>query len=251
MILEVYQSRLLPQTVFIFNIVSGMKVDMGGSAAVLGAFQAHVLQSSKSRPINVHALLCLADNAVDALSTRPDDILHMYSGKTVEVNNTDAEGRLVLADGVAYASKHLNPDVILDIATLTGAVMVGLGKRHAGIVCNDKDLEESMIKMGKKSGNLLFPMLYAPEVLVQTAKQFDSSVADMTNSVSDRMNASSSCAAHFIESNLVGEKWDWEKNGSSTNKGLWVHLDIAGTADISGTATGFGVALLAEFAASF
>ncbi|XP_055490371.1 probable aminopeptidase NPEPL1 isoform X2 [Leucoraja erinacea] len=96
----------------------GMKRDCGGAAAVLGAFRAAVKQGFKE---NLHALFCLAENAVGAKATRPDDIHRLYSGKTVEINNTDAEGRLVLADGVCYACKDLKADIILDIATLTGA----------------------------------------------------------------------------------------------------------------------------------
>jgi probable aminopeptidase NPEPL1 len=83
----------------------------------------------------------------------------MYSGKTVEINNTDAEGRLVVGDGVAYATKHLNPDVVLDIATLTGAVLTTVGKKHGGVLSNDALLEESLIKIGKQTGDLLFPLL--------------------------------------------------------------------------------------------
>ncbi|XP_012583597.1 PREDICTED: probable aminopeptidase NPEPL1 [Condylura cristata] len=96
----------------------GMKRDCGGAAAVLGAFRAAIKQGFKD---NLHAVFCLAENSVGPNATRPDDILTLYSGKTVEVNNTDAEGRLVLADGVSYACKDLGADIILDMATLTGA----------------------------------------------------------------------------------------------------------------------------------
>ena len=96
----------------------GMKRDCGGAAGVLGAFYVAVKNGFKDR---LHCVLCLAENSVGPLATRPDDVHTMYSGKTVEINNTDAEGRLVLADGVAYAAKDLNCDVVLDMATLTGA----------------------------------------------------------------------------------------------------------------------------------
>ena len=96
----------------------GMKGDCGGAAAILGAFRALVLQGFKE---NLHAIFCTAENAVGPLATRPDDIIKMYSGRTVEVNNTDAEGRLVLGDGVAYAERNLSADIIVDVATLTGA----------------------------------------------------------------------------------------------------------------------------------
>ncbi|KAJ3058616.1 putative aminopeptidase npepl1, partial [Quaeritorhiza haematococci] len=188
-----------------------MKCDMAGSAAVLAAFEAWVLSRQHQQPdtkvkspLNVHALLCLAENAVDSRSQRPDDILHMYSGKTVEINNTDAEGRLVLADGLAYATKHLSPDVILDIATLTGAQSYATGKIHAGVLANSEFLERTVVAAGKKSGDLVFPLIYAPEFL-GIPKQFASEVADMKNSVKDRANASSSCAGHFLEEHLVGD----------------------------------------------
>jgi probable aminopeptidase NPEPL1 len=96
-----------------------MKRDMGGAAGILGAFRTVCL--SRSTRHRVVAVLCLAENSVGPAATRPDDVITLYSGKTVEVNNTDAEGRLVLGDGVAYAVRHLRPTVILDMATLTGA----------------------------------------------------------------------------------------------------------------------------------
>ena len=96
----------------------GMKRDCGGAAAILGAFRLAILANFKE---NLHAVFCLAENSVGPLATRPDDIHTLYSGKTVEINNTDAEGRLVLADGVVFAQKDLKADIILDMATLTGA----------------------------------------------------------------------------------------------------------------------------------
>ena len=107
----------------------GMKTDMAGAAAVFGAFRAAVLTRL---PCRVVAVLCLAENSVGPDATRPDDVLTMYSGRTVEVNNTDAEGRLVLADGVAWASQQ-GVDYVVDLATLTGAVSVAVGKQHAGL----------------------------------------------------------------------------------------------------------------------
>jgi len=227
----------------------GMKSDMGGSAAVLGAFNIYVKSSKNAPHLNtIHAIFCLAENAIGPLAVRNDDVLNMYSGKTVEINNTDAEGRLVMADGVAYASKHLNPDLIIDIATLTGAQLITTGKRHAGLVCNDDVMEALVIKSGKATGNIVFPMLYAPEVLFAT--QFSSKIADMKNSVKDRANAQASSAGHFVESHLVGDKWDYTKKVEK--KGLWVHLDIAGVAtDSDDMGTGYGPALLNEIVRSF
>jgi probable aminopeptidase NPEPL1 len=174
----------------------GMKADMGGSAAVLGAFQAAVLSAVD---LPVHALLCIAENSVGPLATRPDDVHVFYSGKTVEINNTDAEGRLVLADGCAYAAKHLNPKVIVDIATLTGAQGIATGKKHAALYCNDEWLEELAVRVGRESGDLTHPLPYCPEFF---KLEFSSAVADMKNSVKDRNNAQASCAGQFIGNHI-------------------------------------------------
>ena len=206
----------------------GMKADMGGAAAVLAAFS---VAAASELPLRLHALLCLAENSVGPDATRPDDILHMYSGKSVEVNNTDAEGRLVLADGVAYAAKHLDPTVIIDLATLTGAQSVSTGQRHAGIVCNNNDLEAKAVAAGKRCGDLVHPLPYCPEFF---RKEFRSEIADMKNSVKSRANAQSSCAAQFVGEHL-GEF-----------SGGWLHIDLAGPSTWDERGTGFGVALLLE-----
>lgn len=214
--------------------MAGMKTDMGGSAAVLGAFLTAVADTS-SHPLvrPLHALLCIAENAVGPLATRPDDIHRLLSGKTVEVNNTDAEGRLVLADGCCFAAQRLKASVIIDIATLTGAQLIATGKRHAAIYCNDEALEAQAVAAGRRSGDLVHPVPYAPELF---RNEFRSSVADMKNSVADRGNAQVSCAAQFIgnhlEAHLLGG-------------GLrWLHVDMAGPCNNGERATGYGVALL-------
>ena len=140
--------------------MAGMKTDMGGSAAVLGAFQALARSGIQQR---VHGLLCISENSVGPLATRPDDVHTLLSGKTVEVNNTDAEGRLVLADGCFYASSTLNPRVIVDIATLTGAQLIATGKNHAAIFCNDEGLEDTAVRVGQHTGDLTHPLVYCPE----------------------------------------------------------------------------------------
>jgi probable aminopeptidase NPEPL1 len=206
--------------------MAGMKMDMGGASAVLHAFEAAVLGGF---PEELNAVLCLAENSVGPDATRPDDILYMYSGKTVEVNNTDAEGRLVLADGVAYAAKNLKSDVIVDMATLTGAQLVATGRRHAAVVSNCEDLEAAAVRAGKECGDLVHALPYCPEFY---SGEFKSNVADMKNSVKDRMNAQTSCAGQFIADHLG----DFE--------GKWLHVDIAGPAMLGGRGTGYGVALL-------
>ncbi|OCT62470.1 hypothetical protein XELAEV_18043552mg [Xenopus laevis] len=205
----------------------GMKRDCGGAAAVLGAFKAAVKQGFKD---NLHALFCLAENSVGPKATRPDDIHVLYSGKTVEINNTDAEGRLVLADGVSYACKDLGADIILDMATLTGAQSIATGKYHAAVLTNSDEWEVACVKAGRKCGDLVHPLVYCPELHFN---EFSSAVADMKNSVADRENAQSSCAGLFIASHIG---FDWP--------GVWVHVDIASPVHAGERATGFGVALL-------
>jgi len=183
----------------------GMKHDMGGSAGVLGGFKAAV---ELKLPKKITLILAIVENAIGPNAVRNDDILTLYSGKTVEINNTDAEGRLVLADCVAHASKHIaGLDLILDMATLTGAQLVCTGKKHAGILAKTAEMEQRIFASGLRSGDLVYPLLYAPELL---KSEFASKVADMKNSVKDRGNAQSSCAGHFIESHISSEyEGDW------------------------------------------
>ncbi|KAJ9586400.1 hypothetical protein L9F63_019952, partial [Diploptera punctata] len=188
----------------------GMKRDCGGAAGVLGAFYTVVRQGFSQ---NLHAVFCLAENAVGPESTRPDDIHLLYSGRTVEINNTDAEGRLVLSDGVAYAQKDLKANIILDMATLTGAQGISTGKYHGAVLTNSEEWEEASVMASRVSGDLLFPIPYCPELHFS---EFASAVADMKNSVADRNNAQSSCAGLFIGSHLG---FDFQ--------GSWIHIDMA------------------------
>ncbi len=205
----------------------GMKGDMGGAAAVLGAFRAAVLAGAS---YELTAVLCLAENSVGPESTRPDDILRMRSGKTVEVNNTDAEGRLVLADGVAWVCEQGPLDLLVDIATLTGAQLVATGKVHAALYCNDEEVEARAVAVGRAIGEPCHPLPYAPELF---RKEFKSEVADMKNSVKDRGNAQSSCAGQFVGNHLPSDP------------PRWLHVDIAGPSGMGeNRGTGFGVGLL-------
>ncbi|KAG1706023.1 hypothetical protein DVH05_002585 [Phytophthora capsici] len=215
------------------GIMVGMKRDMGGAASLLAAFEAACLSKNTTDKTPLHVVLCVAENSVGPESTRVDDVLVMYSGKTVEVNNTDAEGRLVLGDGVAYAVKHLNPKVIVDMATLTGAQGISTGNRIGAIYTNDGDLESMAVKAGKISGDLVHPMPYAPEF---HRLEFKSTIADMKNSVKNRANAQVSCAGQFIANHLG----DFEETGK------WLHVDMAFpvfTGDDE-RSTGFGVAFI-------
>lgn len=206
----------------------GMKGDMGGAAAVLGAFKVLAATGCRHR---LSLVLCIAENAVGPNAFKPDDILRMHSGKTVEVNNTDAEGRLLLADGVSYAARVLGAEVILDAATLTGAQLMSTGLLHAAIFSNDEALEHLVLAAGKYSGDLVHPLPFAPEFYKQ---EFESVVADMCNSVKNRMNAQSACAAQFIF---------WHIDDVPVR---WCHVDLAGPSFPKNRGTGFGVALLSE-----
>ncbi len=207
--------------------MEGMKCDMGGAAAVLGAFR--VLATGKC-PHRVSLVLCMAENAIGPESYKPDDILTMHSGKTVEINNTDAEGRLLLADGVSWAVRELEADTVLNAATLTGAQLMSTGVVHGAIVSNDAELEAAMIAAGHETGDLVHPLPFAPELYKQ---EFSSAVADMCNSVHNRMNAQSACAAQFVYNHLEG------------TEARWLHLDLAGPSFPKDRATGYGVAVLA------
>lgn len=211
-----------------------MKGDMGGAAAVLGAFKAAV---KLKVPYEIHAILCLAENAVDANATRPDDIIMMHSGRSVEVNNTDAEGRLVLADGLSWCAQNTLSDVLIDVATLTGAAQVSIGKNLGAIYTNKDSLEQLAVESGKAIGEPVYPLPYTPEFHF---REFQSAFADMTNSVKDRANAQSSCAAYFIESHLPKPAPPW------------LHIDIAGPSwGHQKRGTGFGVGLLLEIGLRF
>ena len=206
----------------------GMKSDMGGAAAVVGAFKALVDAKAKQRVI---AILGLVENAIGPEAYKNDDILHMHSGKTVEINNTDAEGRVVLADCVSYGARKYKPDLLIDAATLTGAQLVATGLLHAGAVTNRDKIEDLAVKLGKETGDLVSPLPFAPEIF---KAEFASKVADMRNSVKNRMNAQSSCAAQFIYNHI--EDVDTP----------WLHIELAGPATSQGIGTGFGVSLMAE-----
>jgi len=205
----------------------GMKRDCGGAAAVLGAFIVAVKAGFKD---NLYGVMCIAENSVGPIATRPDDVHTLYSGKTVEINNTDAEGRLVLADGVVYASRDLKADYILDICTLTGAQGIATGRNHASHISNTEEWEQKISEAGRMSGDLSFPAIYCPEFHFP---EFKSAVADMKNSVADRNNAQPSCAGIFIKAHLG---FDFP--------GVWMHVDMAAPANVGERATGYGVSLL-------
>lgn len=208
-----------------------MKCDMGGAAAVLCGFLA---LAAMGATVPIDCVLCLADNAIGPLSQRNDDIVVLKSGLTIEINNTDAEGRLVLSDGVFHAASLMGdaPAVVLDMATLTGAQGICTGQAHAAVMTTTDDWEARAVAAGRACGDLLFPILYCPEFL---NPEFHSKVADHRNSVRNRSNAQTSCAGQFIANSLP-----------KSFGGAFVHVDLAGPAFRGEVATGFGVALLVQ-----
>ncbi len=217
-----------------YDLMAPMKSDMAGSAAALGTIAAIAdLQPN----IRLTVLMMCAENALSGTSQRPSDVITQYGGTTVEIINTDAEGRLVLADGLAYADKNLDPDYLIDIATLTGSATLGLGRQYAAMYTRDKKLAEEMSAAGENSGERVWHMPLVDDY----TDSLESEIADL-NHAADRhdYSAGSVTAALYLE-HFVGER-------------RWLHLDIAGTARSEADAgenpkggTGFGVRLLVDW----
>ena len=214
--------------------MESMKWDMGGAGAVAGAMKALALRKAKA---NVVGVCGLVENMPDGNAQRPGDVVTTMSGQTVEVINTDAEGRLVLGDAMTWAQKNLKPKVMIDLATLTGAMVITLGHEYAGIFSNDDKLAANLIKAADESGDKLWrqPLADAYDRLI------DSPIADMKN-VGPR-EAGSITAAQFLKR--------FVDDGVA-----WAHLDIAGMAwsdKASATydkgATGYGVRLIDQYIA--
>ncbi len=192
----------------------GMKYDMAGAATVLAVLRAAAVQQL---PVRVTAFLCIADNMPSGNATRPGDVLRLLGGTTVEVLNTDAEGRLVLGDGLVAASRE-HPDVILDVATLTGAITVALGTRHAGVM-GDDDAVAEYLAAAARAGELAW-RLPLPEHMVD---ELDSPIADLVNAKVGDPAGGSLFAGLFLR-HFVGPVTD--EDGAPRIP--WVHLDIAG-----------------------
>ena len=212
------------------RFMEDMTYDMAGSAAVVGLMKTLALRRAK---INAVGVVGLVENMVSGIAQRPGDIVKSYSGKTIEVLNTDAEGRLVLADALTYTEKKYKPKFIIDLATLTGAIIVSLGSEYAGLFSNDDKLAKQIINAGEKVEEKLWRM----PLHKNYDKLIDSKNADMQN-INYVGGAGSTTAAQFLQRFIL-------------NKTPWAHLDIAGMAFSkyggslnSGGATGFGVRLL-------
>jgi leucyl aminopeptidase len=212
--------------------MEAMKWDMGGAGAVVGAFKAIAGRKAKA---NLVAICGLVENMPGGNAQRPGDVVTTMSGQTVEVINTDAEGRLVLADAVTYVQRNYKPSTIIDLATLTGAILISLGHEWAGLFSNDETLAANLTKAGDETGDKLWRMPLAESF----DRLIDSPIADIKN-VGPREGGSIT-AAQFIQ--------------RFVDEGVkWAHIDMAGKAwsdKASATsekgATGFGVRLLDKF----
>ncbi len=214
------------------NNMEDMKTDMGGSAVVVSLLRNLAQRKAK---VNAVGVVGLVENMPSGSAQRPGDVVQSMSGQTIEIINTDAEGRLVLGDALYYTNKHLEPKIIVDLATLTGAIVVCLADIYGGLFSNDDDLAQQLVDAGKKSGDELWRMPLGKDY----DRMIDSDIADMKNVGSGR-GAGSTTAAQFLQ-RFVGDA-------------KWAHLDIAGVAwkgkgdpmAVKG-ATGFGVRLLDRF----
>ena len=212
--------------------MEAMKWDMGGAGAVAGAIRALALRKAKA---NIVGICGLVENMPSGAAQRPGDVVTTMSGQTVEVINTDAEGRLVLADAITYVAKNYNPSTIIDLATLTGAILISLGHEFAGLFSNNDELAGALQKAGDASGDKLWRMPLAEPF----DRLIDSPIADMKN-VGPREGGSIT-AAQFIQRFI--------ENGVR-----WAHVDMAGKAwsdkpasTYEKGATGFGVRLLDQY----
>jgi leucyl aminopeptidase len=189
--------------------MESMKSDMSGAAAVLGAMQAI---AALALPVRVVGYLSIAENMPSGTAQRPSDVLTMFGGTTVEVTNTDAEGRLVLADVLA-ASAADSPDVLIDVATLTGAQLVALGPLVGGVMANDDGLRDAVVDAGRRAGEAMWPMPLPAEL----AKGLESPVADLVNLPADSRGGGMLIGGLFLQ--------EFVPDGVR-----WAHLDIAGPA---------------------
>lgn len=208
-----------------------MKWDMGGAGAVIGAMAALAGRKAKA---NVVGVVALVENMPDGKAQRPGDVVKSMSGQTIEVLNTDAEGRLILCDAMWYCQERFKPQAMVDLATLTGAIIISLGHEHAGLFSNDDKLAERLTAAGKAEDELLWRMPLADAY----DEGLKSQIADMQNIAGPGFGAGSITAAQFLQ-RFVKDKTPW------------AHLDIAGTAwskkdkaTVPKGATGFGVRLL-------
>jgi leucyl aminopeptidase len=215
-----------------------MKYDMCGGASVIGAMKAI---SELGYKTNVIGIVPLAENMPSGTAIRPGDILKSGSGKTIEVLNTDAEGRIVLADALWYAQKFFKPEYIVDLATLTGACLVALGTHFAAVLHNDEETKNKVMAAGKETGEKLWELPLTEEF----KEEVKSKIADVQNMGAKGREGGTITGAAFLEA--------FVEKGTK-----WAHIDIAGMAYLSAEkswidkgGTGFGVATLARLAEKY
>ena len=218
------------------SMIEKMKFDMGGAGAVLGA--ARAIAELAPSGVEVHFIIAACENMVSAEAMRPGDILTASNGKTIEVLNTDAEGRLTLADALVYADGLGDVDCIVDIATLTGACIVALGPDYGAVYTDDEDLLTKVTESASSTGELWWRMPLAPEY----AEQLKSPIADLAN-LGAPGGGGSITAALFLKEFIKDKSPD----------AMWAHMDIAGPVwnDKKGGATGYAVRTLVGVAESF
>jgi leucyl aminopeptidase len=209
-----------------------MKTDMGGAAAVLGTME---LAAKLQLPFHLVGIVPATENSVDANSIRPGDVIGSYNGKTIEVIDTDAEGRLILADGLSYIVRNFQPDILIDLATLTGSCIRTLGMYAGGLFSNNDGLAAQLLKACEKTGERLWQLPLWDDY----KNELKSDVADIKN-FSGNPSAGAITAAKFLEAFIE-------------NHTAWAHMDIAGVAvgdsefSSQKSATGFGIRLLVEY----
>lgn len=217
------------------NNMHYMKSDMGGAAAVLGTMEA---AARLELPVHLVAVIPSTDNSVDAMAVKPSDVISSYSGKTIEVIDTDAEGRLILADGLSYIIREHSPQVVIDLATLTGSSVRTFGYQAAALFSNDDQLAHHLEQAGQQTGERVWRL----PIWEEYGDDMKSDVADIKN-FSGRPIAGAITAAKFLQF-------------FTDNHPSWAHLDIAGTAFGDTTygkgkaATGYGIRLLIQFLTS-
>ena len=209
-----------------------MKSDMGGAAVVLGVVE---LVAKLKLNVNIVGIVCSAENAVDAESYRPGDVINSYSGKTIEIIDTDAEGRLVLADGLSYAVKNIKPEYLIDLATLTGSVVRTLGYEAAGLFTHNNEMASNISDIGYKVHERVWQL----PMFEEYKADLHSDIADLRN-FSGKPLTGATNAAQFLESFTEDHK-------------NWMHLDIAGVSFGSSpyakmkSASGYGIQLITQF----
>ncbi|UBM57754.1 leucyl aminopeptidase [Marinilongibacter aquaticus] len=212
-----------------------MKHDMGGSVAVIGAME---LAAKLKLDVHLVGIVALTENCIDGLAIKPGDVIQSYSGKTIEVINTDAEGRLILSDAIHYMAKEFEPEVMIDLATLTGSCIRTLGHKAAGLMTNNDVLALSLEKAGMETGEKLWRLPLWDDYRAE----LDSDVADIKN-----------LGSAYAGATTAGKFLEFFTDGHAN----WAHLDIAGTAFMKTafakqtSATAYGVRLLTQFVENY